>query len=239
MRFAGIYLLRNLINGMIYIGKSIEIRRRIYSHKHSVNARKCLSYLDRAIRKYGWENFEVLLVEKVDDVSLLLEKEAGWIRYYNSTNPKIGYNLCEYSNDFTGHHHSEETKLKLSKLNTGKMMGEKNFMFGKTHSTETRQKISDKVKGRFGKKNPFYGKKHKKSSLLQAARTRREKGLWKKGREIYQIDKNTGAIIKKWKNSAEAAMGLFGNKKRKTNIYACCRGWIDCGISFGYKWEFV
>ena len=43
---------------------------------------------------------------------------------------------------------SEETKHRLSVVNKGRLSGEKNGMFGKTHTTEAKKKIGDASKGR-------------------------------------------------------------------------------------------
>jgi len=42
----------------------------------------------------------------------------------------------------------EETKHRLSVVNKGRLSGEKNGMFGKTHTTEAKKKIGDASKGR-------------------------------------------------------------------------------------------
>ena len=52
-----------------------------------------------------------------------------------------------YINHFTGKTHSEESKQKVSKANKGKCAGEKNPMFGKKQTEETREKISMKQRG--------------------------------------------------------------------------------------------
>lgn len=49
--------------------------------------------LCNAIKKYGRENFQREIIEKVNDNTLLKEREIYWIRYYNATNDKIGYNI--------------------------------------------------------------------------------------------------------------------------------------------------
>lgn len=43
---------------------------------------------------------------------------------------------------------SIETKEKMSKVRKGKLLGEKNPMYGKRHSEETKNKISEKLKGK-------------------------------------------------------------------------------------------
>ena len=50
-------------------------------------------HLLRTIEKYGFENFEVNEeFDKAKDIEELKKKEKYWIEYYNSDNPKYGYN---------------------------------------------------------------------------------------------------------------------------------------------------
>jgi len=46
-------------------------------------------------------------------------------------------------NPFYGKHHSEETKEKISQSRKGKTAGEKHPMYGKKHSEESLKKISE------------------------------------------------------------------------------------------------
>lgn len=70
---------------------------------------------------------------------------------YNRTNgPEDGWTLFE---------HSEKSKRLMSKNRKGLTLGEKNGMFGKTHSIEARKKISEAAKKRVGDKNSMWGKK--------------------------------------------------------------------------------
>ena len=65
------------------------------------------------------------------------------------------------NNHFYGKSHSQETKDKISDLKRGKYIGNENHMFGKNHSQETKDKISNLRKGKYvGDKNPMFGKTH-------------------------------------------------------------------------------
>lgn len=90
----GIYKITNLINNKIYIGLSIDIKDRWKAHRtrpFQPNCSQYESHLYRAIRKYKLENFKFEIIEecKPDELE---EKEIYWIKYYNTTNPEIGYN---------------------------------------------------------------------------------------------------------------------------------------------------
>lgn len=56
--------------------------------------------------------------------------------------------------------HTEETKLKMSKSH----LGEKNYMYGKTHSPASKKKISE---SQSGEKSAWYGKHHSEETKLK------------------------------------------------------------------------
>lgn len=62
-----------------------------------------------------------------------------------------------FVHNMTGFKHSKKTKENYSINRRGKRIGEKNPMFGKTHSIESRKKMSFP---QYGENNPMYGKTH-------------------------------------------------------------------------------
>lgn len=90
----GIYKIKNLINGKVYIGQSTNIEGRKKDHKRRIwnsNSSQYNSYLYRSIRKYGLDNFEFSVLEECLSKDLD-NKESCWIKFYNSNNPEQGYN---------------------------------------------------------------------------------------------------------------------------------------------------
>ena len=89
---SGIYKL-NYPNGKIYIGLSCDIKRRMYEHNNSNRLNTHYQApCDLAIKKYGtFEEIEIL--ELVEDINNLPERESDWINYYHSNNKESGYNL--------------------------------------------------------------------------------------------------------------------------------------------------
>ena len=93
----GLIYKRTSPSGKIYIGQTIHDElNRWKSHCRSAKSTASSDYnspLNRAIRKYGGENFSVEILEDNIPTELLNEREQYYILLYNSNNLKIGYNL--------------------------------------------------------------------------------------------------------------------------------------------------
>lgn len=90
----GIYKITNKINNKSYIGKSTNIEERWQYHKMRYNDKKEWDkLLYKAFRKYGLENFSFEIIEEVDNLEKINEREKYWIEYYNTFNKEKGYNL--------------------------------------------------------------------------------------------------------------------------------------------------
>lgn len=83
-----IYLLK-FPNNKIYIGKSIDLKRRMREHN---NPNKLSTVVDKAIKKYYGKIEEVTIIEHCFPENLN-EREQFWIKHYNSRDKKIGYNI--------------------------------------------------------------------------------------------------------------------------------------------------
>lgn len=85
----GIYVLRNTVNGKIYVGQSVNILNRWYSHRKSANAGK-KSHLYDSMRKYGLSAFSIQIMEECTPEQLD-EREAYWMDFFDAIN--TGYNM--------------------------------------------------------------------------------------------------------------------------------------------------
>ena len=98
-----IYKLTNIVNNKIYIGQTTEDReeKRKYEHKKMIDGCR---YLNFAIQKYGWNNFQYSVLLKEECTAEELDAyEIDFIAKYNSTNPELGYNICLGGNGTRGH----------------------------------------------------------------------------------------------------------------------------------------
>lgn len=87
-----IYKITNIINNKIYIGKTIDIKKRIAKYKRSLN-RSSSQIIIKSMMKYGFENFVFEVVDETDILEELNNKEKYYIKLYDSMNTKIGYNM--------------------------------------------------------------------------------------------------------------------------------------------------
>lgn len=89
-----IYKITNKINGKSYIGQTTQsLNRRINQHLNDVKSNSHLM-LHNAIRKYGFENFKVSILEKNVSYELLNDRECYWIKEENTYfETGYGYNM--------------------------------------------------------------------------------------------------------------------------------------------------
>lgn len=94
----GVYCIRNLGNGKIYIGSSKNCYHRVRSQHFDKLQRGTHHnpHLQSSWNKYGKANFESFCVE-ICESSMLSDKEQGWIDKTNCLDPKIGYNINPYA----------------------------------------------------------------------------------------------------------------------------------------------
>lgn len=112
---SGIYAILNLKNGKVYVGSALSIRGRNYNHLSQLRRGKhCNVYLQRSWDKNQEYNFEFLVLEECE-ASLLIEKEQMWIDNLGTADPDKVYNVGDCAkNGMLGRTHSEETRKKIS-----------------------------------------------------------------------------------------------------------------------------
>jgi len=221
LKHAGIYLLRNNVTNKIYVGQATNIYRRIYDHMRPKNSSR-ISKLYRSAAKYGWDAFTCELLEKVDALEMLNERETFWIQHFQSHKKTVGYNICEFGGVTLGRRHSDETRQKMSD-NRPSYSGESNPFFGKKHSEESKAKV--------GAANAKWERTEEYKAKLKAAKS--PKSGWQT-KKVQQINPETGDVIKVWGNRFEAANAV---QIHHSNIARVCRH--PTHKAKGYWWRYV
>jgi group I intron endonuclease len=164
-----IYCIYNKINGKMYIGKSQRrVGEREDEHfRKALSGSTNSRYFYNAIRHHGKDSFGCCTLsgyaESDDD---LVAQEIYYIKKYQTNKEQFGYNMTAGGEGAAGRKHSSEakekirrarmgskasavTKQKMSETRKGKKpaacrfygVGEKNPMYGKSPSQQTREKM--------------------------------------------------------------------------------------------------
>lgn len=186
-----IYKAENLINGKVYIGKTIQgLKLRKYQHiRYSKNKTNYFVF-HRALSKYGESNFKWSIIDTAENEKELNEKEIFWISEYKKT-----YNLYNMTNGgegVSGYKHTDESKKKLSEKLKGKPAPNKGlpaYNKGIPMSEEQKKKMSEERKG---KPSGAKGKKRSEESKLKQSIAMSGKIPWNKNKKKSQIAWNIG-----------------------------------------------
>lgn len=117
LKKAGIYCIKNLRDDKVYVGRSVDIERRLAQHRRSLQLGKSTHHLQNAWNKYGSDAFEFTVLEYCDPTETVL-KEAQWIKALSACLRTSGYNLNEESGDgsFTQSHETRQKRSTIMKL---------------------------------------------------------------------------------------------------------------------------
>jgi group I intron endonuclease len=198
-----IYKTTNLLSNRIYIGQCKGKFRAHYLGSGVI--------IKKAVKDKGKNNFKVEVLEYCYSLDILNEREIYWIKFYNSTNLSIGYNIDEGGK---GRKIAESTKLKLSIAHKGKKLTEEHknniakSQLNKKHSPKTKLKMSLNNLGR------IFSDEHKKNIGIKTSQ--REGG--NKGRIFSeQWKKNIGKASKGrniGRKHSEETLKLMSEKRK-------------------------
>jgi len=188
---------------MKYIGKSVNIKKRIEFHLDKLNkGLDTSSFLQNAWNKYGEEKFKIYVIELCPK-NLLPEKEIYYISKLKTKRPN-GYNLTDGGDGVHGVEWSEERKRRFSKIR-------KLLKFKHTEESKLKNALSQE-----GVKGNAFGKK-KKNSMSKYFGVR----ISKVGKYVYwrsQVRVNRKTIyMKNSKTELQAAI-LYDNYVIQNNL---------------------
>lgn len=166
---SGIYVIRNTVNGKVYVGSAVSLGERRKTHFGKLRRQQHPSrHLQSAYNRYGPDAFVFEVVESVEDKTDLIAREQHWIDTCQSYLPRKGYNTRRKAESNLGVSQSEETRRKRSVSLMGNQNGlgvkqtpesiekrrhhllNNSWNKGKKngpHSEETKRKISEALKG--------------------------------------------------------------------------------------------
>ena len=186
----GVYCIENTKDGKKYVGSSQEIKKRKSRHFSELRNNKHKNKkLQNAYNKHGSDCFIFYIIEEIEDVNLLIEREQ-----YYLDDLKPFYNINIIANSSLGVKRSDEMKEKVRQANLGLKHpewrnkiksevqgGDNHWTTKKKFTDESKQKMSDSQK-------KLYEEGYKNPNSKKIAQ--------------YSID---GVFIKEWDSCYEAA----------------------------------
>lgn len=226
-----VYLHVNRVNGKVYVGIT---RQKPNLRWRNGSGYKNNIYFTRAIEKYGWDNFEHIIIFRNIPKDLACREEILLIKRFRKRNKC--YNIAnggEGSQAFP-----EEAKEKLRKYK-----GPLSSQYGRKHSSErieqqkeTAKKLWKEQRGqrlhmlltrmvKRGSENGMYGKKPSEECIRKIKE--------KVSKPVLMLDRNTEYILKEFPSAIEAERFL---SKNGHHISCCCKG--KRKTAYGYKWKY-
>jgi group I intron endonuclease len=205
-----IYKITNKINNKAYIGQTTRTIDKRWNEHCKENS--CL-ILSSAIKKYSPENFEISIIEEVDN-DQLDALETKHIKEFDTLFPN-GYNIQTGGNKGKQHCEASREKMRQAKL------GDKNHNFGKPRTDETKEKIS---LAKQGEKHHFFGKELSYEHKLNLSKAHKTSDLpmylvYLKARpEVYQYEGYAVTNHPKGKNKHFTSKTLTLEEKYKLGI---------------------
>lgn len=218
MEYNGIWTLychKNKINNKRYFGITCQEPENRWMNGHGYAGHLPIG---RAIKKYGWDNFEHIIIFKNLIESDAKKLEVLYIAMYETQSDEYGYNLTCGGDGVCGLEWSDESRRKMSI----RMSGENHPNFGKHLSLETRRKISENNRW-----------KHNHLKGIPISESHKQHISESNSKAVNAYDDN-GNLILSFPSARKAAQALDVNYK---NISLCIHGERKrCG---GYHWSFA
>ena len=176
-----------------------------------------------AIKKYGWNNIEHLIVYRTSSKDDAERKEKELISEYKSNDAEFGYN-SEIGGGI--HYHTDETRQKMSLTRKGQ-----------PHSEAHNKAVAESLKGK--KLTPEHIENIKKSHTGYVMPESQKKHISEscKGKGTKEVIKMslTGEMIERFKSLNDALASVKG--KSSGNISMCCKG--KKKQAYGYLWKYA
>ena len=254
-----IYKITNNVNGKIYIGMTTQsISVRFAQHISLSKNSDINTIISKAIRKYGRDNFTISEIDNAENIDDLKKKEAEHIIDCKTIAPN-GYNIKKGGQvGGNGGANLGKTWSKEAKKRHSKTMIDRNIIpWNKdTKGVSCKNKTSFTTQSTSGEKNPFYGKTHSKESMDKISEANKKRYSTTESRikhsiacggkwfEVYKIVKSTGAkrnfkIIKNeyigsWISQAECSKDL---DIRRSSISLCLNNKIRYSNNYVFRYK--
>lgn len=224
----GIYQIKNICNGKVYVGSAIDIDKRWGTHIRALKRGDHRNiHLQRSWNKYGQASFEFSVLEETTE-STLIEREQFYLDKLYSADHSKGFNIAPTAGNSLGIKRRPETIEKVRAARKGSTLTEE-------HKANIGEAIRNSEAHKIAHNNPEYKERQRQANLGEKNHMFGKCGKeHARSRPVTQHDKDTGALIKEWGSANMAATELgFG----QGNITSCCKGKLK--QAYGFVWRYA
>lgn len=242
-------------NGKRYIGQTCQKPERRWGEGRGYRGQE---HFKRAIDKYGWDNFEHVVLCSVSSKADADFLEQWFIEKWDTFNSEHGYNHTKGGGGNLGHKLSTEAIAKLRQANMGRTLSgdhrkkisttlKRKYASGEIQvvsmSEDARAKLSS---DRMGKGNPMYGR-HQSDEVRKrigaASRGKKRPDEWKQniseGRRNSKLIKRCSVFQFTLDGELVGSFESLKDAQEQTgyaapNIGSCCRGKYK--QAYGFIW---
>lgn len=230
-----VYMHKNRINDKVYIGMTCNPKQRWRPSSY-----KNCPLFNAAIEKYGWENFDHIVLADGLSKEEAQKKEVEEIILHDSRNKECGYNLAHGGEcNMLGYCFSEEQKKHLSEIRKGQGKGKHvspktEFKVGHSFTEEALKKMRDAKLGTIPWNKDLKGYMAGDANCMKRPEVA-EKFKGENNPRARAVIQSTpeGEQIKEWSYMSAIQQEYGWNI---SNISKCCRHEIK--TAYGYKWEY-
>lgn len=157
-----IYMHKNKINSKVYIGQTCQSPNRRWRNGNGYLRNQNGTHFANAIKKYGWDNFEHIILKTDLTKDEANYYETKYIKEFKSSDRNFGYNQTLGGEGMVA---TEEIRLKMSQ-NHADFKGENSPLYGK----KMKDIMSEESYNLWLSKLREYGKTHTKGNSASAIR---------------------------------------------------------------------
>ena len=232
---SGIYKIRCIVSGKIYVGSAVNLAARWSAHRHLLRKGKHNSiHLQRAFDKHGADAFMFEIIEHVTELSDLIAREQFYIDQLQPFGAN-GYNIAPLAGHTLGAKRTPEQIERMAARFRGRKLSQQHrdaisrSQLGRRHSDESKllmrearlknnhqvgRPMTDAQKlalHRSGKDHPWFGRSHSPETIMLLSKIR--------STPIEQVLPD--GSIKYWPTAKQAAVAL-GLKSADSIYRAIC-----------------
>lgn len=184
-----VYCHINKINGKRYVGQTSQQVKKRWNYGYGY---KNCPYFYRAIQKYGWNNFQHIILEESLSLEQAEIKEKYYIKLFQTTDVKKGYNLTCGGNSLANYYKEDKNRKKQSQLRKQYFINnpqekQKNANFLSQLARKTAQQRSIKMKNNYMNQQGLYKINQQRKKRVKCIETKKDFNSLTQAGKFYNI----------------------------------------------------